>query len=911
MKKKGFIIAAGMMFFAAMGNLTVFSSQTEGSAKQEKTLAERMTIINKDQSVVDLGTGEKKLVIQSGQNYYDDTNKKFVKRDNKFYGDNVGNFTDKVHNDFLVRINRNSLLPYKIEKDGIYVVFEPQDVNVSQAEIIGSTAHYKNVWNNVDVRLEVTNGGIKEYLIIKSSESDSVYRYKVISNAVFFDNGNGISFMDNGKRIFSVPSPESFDKSGKKVNVSYRLYREGEYYFVEFEMDKGHEYPVVIDPRVIVEADSDIDDTYIWGRSGMEDNNYGSTYLRTGEFAGHEHILIRANDISAISSEAKIDSAFLRLYTNQSDSANTIEIELYNLRRDWIENQATWNSWKTGSAWTTPGASDTANDIYGSEVIIDTLHYLDSTYIDITDLAKKWVGKDSVHHNYGILIWKTSWETGQQHFVRSTETGSGSENPAFFFYYHLNLYLNLTALSDSSIECSVDTFEVGAVDSFIIMRSIDSSAIGDVFYSVKDTLDTLSINTNYSLIAGGYVDNLLEYYSDMKSIYTLAAVPDTPFVQSWTTKSARIYPRTGENPLNTQLAVYDSTLQKYLNSSGDTVSSAVWQTQAQWDTLISANRSHNTEYTFGIFAKNGDDSITAISELKSCKTNSTIDSFEVYAVTDSSFRIYFGGDSVYSPFQGYYVIDDSDSSVVSDTIETFSYGIKSIVTNEPFTLNSLKRLRLVRIENQADSLYYTQPDSAYTLASVPSQPTITGISDSTFSLLFDDVSGNPDSIKYAVFDSAYSLYRDTTGDTTGTIVFAVDTLWNNLTMKTYTPNLLVSLGIFAKNDDSVFTEVVSDTTWTWAAVPGMTDVSVIDSTRLLIKIDTNENPDYTYFAVEDSITGKFIDINTAVLRSAGVTADSSWAFGRYADWGGENGFTMTVTPGTQYYFRAYSKDGKD
>jgi len=311
----------------------------------------------------------------------------------------------------------------------------------------------------------------------------------------------------------------------------------------------------------------------------------------------------------------------------------------------------------------------------------------------------------------------------------------------------------------------------------------------------------------------------------------------------------------------------------------------------------------------GVFAKNEDDSITAISDLKSCKTNSTIDSIEVCTITDSSYVIYFGGDSVYSPFKGYFAIDDSDSSTVSDTIDAFSYGIKSIFTNKPYSLNTLNRFRILRIENQADSIYYSDIDSAYTLTATPTPPVISGTSDSTFLLQFDDVSGNPDTIMYAVFDSVYSMYRDTTGDTTGTIVFATDVDWDDLIIKTYTPNLLVAVGIFGKNDDSLFSAVSSDTTWTWAAVPGTTMTSVIDSTRLLIKIDTNKNPEYTYFAVEDSISGKFIDISTGILRSSGVEVDSTWAFGRYSDWGGSEGFIIKVTPKTNYYFRAYSKDG--
>jgi len=99
--------------------------------------------------------------------------------------------------------------------------------------------------------------------------------------------------------------------------------------------------------------------------------------------------------------------------------------------------------------------------------------------------------------------------------------------------------------------------------------------VSDVFYTLTDTLDTLSVNTEYLLMAGGYGDDSLTFYSLPESLYTLAVVPDSPFVQGWATTDLRIHPNRGENPLNTEFAVYDSTLQKYIDSNGDTVSSAV------------------------------------------------------------------------------------------------------------------------------------------------------------------------------------------------------------------------------------------------------------------------------------------------------------------------------------------------
>ena len=76
-----------------------------------------------------------------------------------------------------------------------------------------------------------------------------------------------------------------------------------------------------------------------------------------------------------------------------------------------------------------------------------------------------------------------------------------------------------------------------------------------------------------------------------------------------------------------------------------------------------------------------------------------------------------------------------------------------------------------------------------------------------------------------------------------------------------------------------------------------------------VQLTPNGNPSYTYFAVEDSVSGLFVERATGTLRSTGVTVDSTWAFGTFSEWGGTGGDTLQVTPGQTYHFRVYAKDG--
>ncbi|MFC1562994.1 DNRLRE domain-containing protein, partial [candidate division KSB1 bacterium] len=643
-----------------------------------------------------------------------------------------------------------------------------------------------------------------------------------------------VLFKKNGKEVLRKFGFRIFDDAKEEIKVD-EINKIGNMVLYSFNRSNKSK-SVYVDP------------TWTWqpdGTAGMDaslledvpSTNVGSAasiYIGAMNGGGRRPIIKFSALGDSIPSNANITNAVIILTKTIVYGSPPTTCSTFVLKRDWTEDKTTWTVYDSSGAtplnWEVAGATGN-NDIYKTNFDVETsrIDWDAKDTIDVTNCVTQVAGVDSVWHNMGFLLKADVEVNSDRGEWASDDNATPANRPIIEVDYYAEIItLSLSTLSDSSIECTVDTIFTTDLDSFVIALASDSSAIGGVFTGLADTLDTLSINTIYNLIVGGYIDDSLAYYSSPESLYTLACIPDSPFVQSWTTTSLRIHPRRGENPSATNLAIYDSTLQRYINSSGDTVSSAVWQTETEWDTVIVKNRNPNTEYEFGIFAKNGDDCITVISDLNSNKTNSLIDSIEVSAISDSSFRIYFGGDTVYSPFKGYYVIDDSDSSVVSDTIDVFSYGIKSIITNTSFTLNTLKKFRVARVENSFDSLYYSEKDSAYTLTATPTLPVISGTSDSTYLLQFDDISGNPDSIEYAVFDSMYSLYRDTTGDTTGTIVFAVDTVWNNMVMKTYSPNLLISIGIFGKNNDSVFSEVSSDTTWTWAAVPGSTVVSIID-----------------------------------------------------------------------------------
>jgi len=100
-----------------------------------------------------------------------------------------------------------------------------------------------------------------------------------------------------------------------------------------------------------------------------------------------------------------------------------------------------------------------------------------------------------------------------------------------------------------------------------------------------------------------------------------------------------------------------------------------------------------------------------------------------------------------------------------------------------------------------------------------------------------------------------------------------------------------------------------DSARTLARVPGFTAVTALSDTTLHFIIDPLDNPAYTCFAVQDSVTGMYIDgaASPHILRSAPA---GEWGWRTYEQWGGASGDILAgVYPDSLYVLRAKAKTG--
>lgn len=140
-------------------------------------------------------------------------------------------------------------------------------------------------------------------------------------------------------------------------------------------------------------------------------------------------------DVQALPANAQIAKATLDLYVTSQGSA-TICFAAYDLKRDWLAAQATWNQAEQGAPWGQAGAKDTATDraasYSGNRIHMDALNVWKS--FNLTDLVQRWVSNPA--SNRGVLL-EASAPSGTQYGLASSEHSNAGIRPRLTISYTL------------------------------------------------------------------------------------------------------------------------------------------------------------------------------------------------------------------------------------------------------------------------------------------------------------------------------------------------------------------------------------------------------------------------------------------------------------------------------------------
>lgn len=141
-------------------------------------------------------------------------------------------------------------------------------------------------------------------------------------------------------------------------------------------------------------------DTYLF--NNFPTTNYGGAADLALRGSVQKVTLIRF-DVSDIPNNAVVTEASLDLRTNyHRDGTIPMVVNLYRLRRPWVESETTWMIPTTGDTWGSPGASG-PGDRDPAPFTSFTIDSINSTYVvELTSVVQGWVSNPG--ENFGIIL---------------------------------------------------------------------------------------------------------------------------------------------------------------------------------------------------------------------------------------------------------------------------------------------------------------------------------------------------------------------------------------------------------------------------------------------------------------------------------------------------------------------------
>ena len=217
---------------------------------------------------------------------------------------------------------------------------------------------------------------------------------------------------------------------------------------------------------------------------------------------GNDLVTVIKWDISSIPADSLVDSAQIEIDVFDASSGS---YEIYEMKRNWVESEATWNIFAAGNNWQTPGANgplDRGSTVLGAVTASAVGPYSISLGPDALTLVQAWI--DAPGSNNGLIIANTT--TGNGLDFRSSEYGTATSRPKLTIGYSppfvdtesptspANLQVTSKTESEVSLQWDPSTDNVGVTEYKVYRDSVEVASVGGQSY----TDPGLTPNTGYA-----------------------------------------------------------------------------------------------------------------------------------------------------------------------------------------------------------------------------------------------------------------------------------------------------------------------------------------------------------------------------------------------------------------------------
>ena len=251
-----------------------------------------------------------------------------------------------------------------------------------------------------------------------------------------------------------------------------------------------------------------------------------------------------------------------------------------------------------------------------------------------------------------------------------------------------------------------------------------------------------------------------------------------------------------------------------------------------------------------------------------------------------------------------------DTSEIWQTLTSWGANNTITITTSSDTANNYRFKTKSR--NSADnSTESSLSDSSidptsdlYTSPNIPEAPTLSSPTTTTLNLVINTNSNN-NLVTYSIYETTQELYIQADGTLDTTEVYQTYTTWGSTSGKTISGlsiNTAYTFKVKAKNILPTSDWSSTTTLYTLANPPGTPTQSSLAASSFTLTLDINNNPSDTLFLIQETTTSQYLQ--------ADGTLDESAVWQTNANWGGENGLSITgLSANTQYTFVITAKNG--
>lgn len=367
------------------------------------------------------------------------------------------------------------------------------ELEISKTE---SAVLYKNVYSNTDIEYQILPDSIKENIIINKAPTDKLsYTYSLKTNGATarLNDDNSVSVISNEEEAFVIPAVYMYDAKenfSDNIDISLDKITDSEYMLtyipdMQWLLDKSIEYPVIIDPDVITDSNSEaISSTYI--SSLQKSTNYRnstSLYVQgspdgTGTYRAS---YFKINSLPEIPDGVMINNATFGIYklvTGGNETNNILTLSAVTSKDDNTINSIKYNN-------------------------VDT--YLNNDYVD---LDTEFIGNSTGMMEFNITDKAVEWyeDSESNHYLALRGTGTTKNYIRFASSKNTSAQKPVITVEYASGTIFNDNVKLHKIDLGYAGTAYINDATGDVTVeSYKFDYNGFNSNTVLSMLMGSKV----------------------------------------------------------------------------------------------------------------------------------------------------------------------------------------------------------------------------------------------------------------------------------------------------------------------------------------------------------------------------------------------------------------------